>query len=376
MRFNLLLISIVLLLTAACARQIETKIKAESPDTQNYTHEVIVTDLVSPWSIAFLPQGGMLITEKSGELILFKDDTKTNIQGVPDVHLNGQGGLMDIELHPNYAENGWIYISYSSRKGEGKGSNTAIIRAKLANDTLIEIEELYKGTPNTTRGVHYGSRITFDNQGYLFFSIGDRGSRDTNPQDITLDGGKIYRIHDDGRIPDDNPFIDQENGKKAIYSYGHRNPQGMTKHPETGEIWSHEHGPKGGDEINIIHKGKNYGWPVITYGINYSGTTITDKTNQVGMEQPLFYWVPSIAPSGMAFLDSDIYPDWQGSLLVGSLKFACIERITLIDNQVTAREKILENLGRVRSIKIGPEGYIYAGVEGLGVVMVLPKTTE
>ncbi len=194
-----------------------------------------------------------------------------------------------------------------------------------------------------------------------------------NPQDITRDGGKIYRIHDDGRIPNDNPFVGKSGSKTAIYSYGHRNPQGLAKHPETGKIWEHEHGPRGGDEINIVQIGKNYGWPVITYGINYSGTKITDETSRPGMEQPLYQWTPSIAPSGMTFVTSDKYPKWKGNLLVGSLSFQDLERLELKNNKVTYREKLLDGMGRVRNVRQGPDGFIYVGIEGKGIYRLVPK---
>lgn len=265
------------------------------------------------------------------------------------------------------------YLTYALADGQGSGGNTALMRAKIDNNTLVSHELLYKATPNTTKGVHFGSRITFDNDGYLYFSIGDRGDHDLNPQDLSRDGGKIYRLHDDGQIPVDNPFFNTSDAKKAVYSYGHRNPQGMIKHPETGAIWTHEHGPKGGDEINIIKKGKNYGWPIITYGINYSGTPITDVTEMEGMEQPLYYWVPSIAPSGMAFVTSSVYPQWKGSLLVGSLSFQYLERLEIKDNKVVSREKLLVDIGRVRNVVQGPDGYIYVAIEGTGIVKLVPK---
>ena len=247
------------------------------------------------------------------------------------------------------------------------------MRAKITNNKLTNKELLYKATPNSTKGQHFGSRIVFDNKGYLYFSIGERGERDINPQDITRDGGKIYRLNDDGSIPKDNPFYNTPNANKAIYSYGHRNPQGMKIHPDSGDLWTHEHGPKGGDEINIIKAGFNYGWPVITYGKNYSGTSITDNTSLPGMEQPLHYWVPSIAPSGMAFISSDIYGNWKGSLLVGSLKFNYVDKCTLKNNKIIKEERLLDGFGRVRSIEQGPDGYIYVGIENLGIVKLLPK---
>jgi glucose/arabinose dehydrogenase len=373
MKQTSILLTLLLATCLSCAQQIESEIKAESPSFKNYTTEIIVPDLSIPWGLAFLPDGSLLITEKSGELIHFKNGVKTTIEGIPEVYVRGQGGLMDLKLHPNYNENGWIYFSFASAEGEGDGGNTAIMRARLKDNTLIDKQLLYKASPNSKKGQHFGSRIEFDNAGYLYFSIGERGERDINPQDITRDCGKIYRLYDDGRIPDDNPFINTANAKKAIYSYGHRNPQGMTKNPETGEIWVHEHGPQGGDEINIIKKGKNYGWPVISYGINYDSTSFTDLTEKEGMEQPFFYWVPSIAPSGMTFVSSDKYPDWKGDLLVGSLKFNYLERLIIKNNEVIKREKLLEGIGRVRNVREGTDGYIYVGVEGKGIIKIIPN---
>lgn len=351
-----------------------SSIEATTPFNIDYTTEVVVPDLNIPWGMAFLPDGSMLITEKSGELIHFKNGKKTIISGLPEVYLRGQGGLLDIELHPEYSKNGWIYITHVSKDGDGDGGNTALIRAKLDGTKLTNVERLYKAGPNSKRGQHFGSRIAFDNDGYLYFSVGDRGNRDENPQDITRDCGKIYRLNDDGSIPKDNPFIDKKDAKTAIYSYGHRNPQGMAKHPETGEIWVNEHGPKGGDEINIVKKGKNFGWPVISYGINYSGTKFTEITAKEGMEQPLFYWVPSIAPSGMAFVNSKNYPSWKNSILVGSLKFEYLERLVIENNKVTKREKLLQDMGRVRNVIQAPDGFIYVAIENKGIVKIIPNT--
>ncbi|HLV14916.1 MAG TPA: PQQ-dependent sugar dehydrogenase [Xanthomarina sp.] len=345
--------------------------KKEKPSQDTY--QVVVSDLNIPWGFVFLPDNSMLITEKKGQLIHFKDGKRKLVSDLPEIELRGQGGFMDIELHPDYENNGWIYFSYSSPEGEGEGSNTAIMRAKLENNRLIDKEVLYKANPNSTRAEHFGSRIIFDNNGYLFFSIGDRADKDSNPQDLTRDCGKIYRLHDDGSIPTDNPFYNTPNAKQAIYSYGHRNPQGMKIHPETGEIWTHEHGPKGGDEINIIQAGKNYGWPKVSYGVNYIGTKISDYTELPGLESPLHYWVPSIAPSGMTFISSDKYPEWKGNLLVGSLKFQYVNRCVLMNKKVVKEEKLLEGLGRVRSLAQGPDGYIYVGIENLGIVKLLSE---
>jgi aldose sugar dehydrogenase len=339
----------------------------------NYDYEVVVPDLQIAWGMAFLPDGSMLITEKSGELIHFKNNKKQQIKGAPEVYLRGQGGFLDVALHPDFENTGWIYFTYASSEGEGEGGNTALMRAKLQNNELVEKEVLYKATPNTTKGQHFGSRISFDKEGHLFFSIGDRGNRDENPQSVNRDGGKVYRLNLDGSIPSDNPFVGQPEAKEAVYSYGHRNPQGMIFNPETSEIWVHEHGPQGGDEINAVEKGANYGWPKATFGINYDSTPITETTAGPDYKDALYYWLPSIAPSGFEFITSSKYPELQGDLLVGSLKFQYIEHLTLDGSTVTAREKILENVGRVRNIVQGPEGDIYASVEGKGIVKIVPK---
>jgi aldose sugar dehydrogenase len=338
---------------------------------QNFKTETIVENIGIPWGMVFLPDGDMLITLKAGKLFRFsKGKLSSPIGGVPAVNDRGQGGLLDIFLHPNYQENGWIYISYSAPAENGRGSNTAVMRAKLENNTLIDQQVIYKAEPDLTTNHHYGSRFAFDKNGYLFFSVGDRGKMD-DAQDLSKHNGKIHRIHDDGSIPDDNPFVNRANAIPSIYSYGHRNPQGLVIHPETGELWSHEHGPKGGDEINIVEAGKNYGWPVISYGINYDGSILTTEQAREGMEQPLLYWTPSIAPCGMAFVSGDKYPGWKGNLLVGSLSFKYLERLEISSGKVTKQVKLLEDIGRVRNVILGPDGYIYVSVEGPGRILKL-----
>jgi len=342
-------------------------------DESNYEMELIFEDENIIWSIEFFEDNSILAAVKSGKLFHYINGEKIEIGGLPEIYLRGQGGLMDIVLHPDFKENNWLYFSYASEDTGEKGGNTTISRAKLINNNLVDLEVLYKASPNTRKVQHFGGRLTFDNENYLYFSVGDRGNRDVYPQDINLDGGKIYRINDDGSIPSDNPFFNNPNAKKAIYSYGHRNPQGMFKHPITGKIWTNEHGPRGGDEINIIKKGENYGWPKITYGINYSGTTITKNKSLPKMEQPLYYWLPSIAPSSFEYISSDIYPNWKGSLLAGALVFKYIERISLKNDKVVYRSKIAENLGRPRDIKQGPDGFVYVSIEGKGIYKILPK---
>lgn len=334
----------------------------------------VVEDSGIPWGMTWLPKGDMLITMRGGDLRIVKDgklDDK-KIEGLPDIAVASQGGLLDIALHPDYETNGWIYMSYSKSKDKDSKS-TAIMRAKLNGYQLTDQQDIYVAEAYANKGQHFGSRLAFDDNGYLYFSIGDRGQRDLNPQDITRDAGKVYRIHDDGRIPADNPFVGEKDAKPAIYSYGHRNPQGMAKHPKTGDIWTHEHGPKGGDEVNIVKKGKNFGWPVISYGVNYSGTKFTEITEKSGMEQPRWQWTPSIAPSGMTFVTSDKYPEWQGKLLVGSMKFGYVVALSLDGNEVVEQEIAKDELTRVRNIQQGPDGYLYVGIDGKGIFKLVPE---
>lgn len=343
----------------------------ETPDQSKFSTITIVDGIDIPWGMDFITENDLLVTEKKGVLYRVKNGEKSEISGLPEIYQRGQGGLLDVALHPDFDNNKVIYFTAGVHIEGDKGGNTALYCGELNANELSNVKLLYKGTPNTKKGQHWGSRIVFDDQGHLFFGIGDRGNRDVNPQDLKRDGGKIYRLNLDGSIPEDNPFVQEDEALNAVFTYGHRNPQGMTIHPKTGEIWENEHGPKGGDEINILRKGKNYGWPVITYGINYSGTSITDKKSMPGMEQPFYYWVPSIAPSGMAFSTSGVYRKWKGNLFVGSLKFKYLERLIIKRGKVVKREKILNDIGRVRNVKEGPDGYLYLGVEGKGILKVI-----
>jgi len=361
----------ILMLTTSSSHAFYDKNMAVASSSELYQANVVTEGIKVPWGMAQLNHHDILVTDRSGQLRLVRDGKlqAQEISGLPEIDARGQGGLLDVVLHPQFEQNNWIYITYSSPEGKGSGSNTALMRAEL-NLKAMRLENqtvLYKGEDNTTKGQHFGSRIVFDDHGYVYFSIGDRGARDVKPQSLALDGGKIYRLHEDGRIPTDNPFVDSAKfpeAKAATYSYGHRNPQGLAKHPLTGDIWSHEHGPRGGDEVNLIQAGVNYGWPVISYGINYSGTSFTDLTEKEGMAQPLHYWTPSIAPSGMVFVTSDKYPQWQGKLLVGSLKFDYLVLLDVADNKVTNQAAILKGVGRVRSLMQGKDGYLYVGVDG------------
>ncbi|MDG1940801.1 MAG: PQQ-dependent sugar dehydrogenase [Flavobacteriaceae bacterium] len=370
-RFLKSLMICVFSLTSCISQENPPEVK--TPDQTKFITETVVDGIDIPWGMDFISENEILVTEKKGTLYRVTNGEKAEVSGLPEIYKRGQGGLLDVALHPDYKNNKIIFFTAGVHIEGDEGGNTALYCGELNENSLSNIKLLYKGNPNTKKGQHWGSRIVFDNKGHLFFGIGDRGNRDANPQDLNRDGGKIYRLNLDGSIPEDNPFADQEGALKAVYSYGHRNPQGMTVHPETGEIWENEHGPKGGDEINIIQKGKNYGWPVITYGINYSGTSITDKTSMPGMEQPFYYWVPSIAPSGMAFSSSNVYKRWKGNLFVGSLKFKYLERLVIKRGKVVKREKILNDVGRVRNVKEGPDGYLYLGVEGKGILKLVQQ---
>lgn len=370
---SILLVGLFFILSHVSCAQKENTPPIKTPSELTYTTELVVPDVEVPWGMVFMPNGSLLYTEKEGKLIRFQYGKKHEISGLPETYVRGQGGLMGIALHPDFEQNKRIYFSMATANADKSGGNTALYSATLLGNSLQDVLLLYKAVPDTKKGVHFGSRIVFDAAGYLYFSIGDRGQRDVNPQDITRDNGKIYRLHDDGSIPTDNPFVGVANAKEAIFSYGHRNPQGLVIQPETGALWEHEHGPKGGDEINIIEAGKNYGWPKITYGKNYSGTSITKNRSLPGMEQPFYYWVPSIAASGMAFVTGNKYPDWKGDLLVGSLKKTYLERLHIRNNKVVVREKIADGIGRVRDVIIGPYGFIYLAVEFEGIYRIKPN---
>lgn len=336
--------------------------------------DTIAGDMQSPWGFTQLPDGNFLVTDVSGVLYLVDQHrNKTVIKNTPPVLAEGQGGLLDIELHPGYANNGWVYISYSKFKKEGGSTmtTTAIMRGKIKDQVFTDQQEIFEAQPYTSTRHHYGSRIIFDDKGFLFFSVGERGREKAFPQNTTTDNGKIHRLHDDGTTPEDNPFVSDAKNRGSIYSYGHRNPQGLVFDKRTGIIWEHEHGPRGGDEINIIRKGANYGWPIITYGINYDGTPITDITKKEGMEQPGIEWTPSIAPSGMAIVTGDRYPAWKGDIMSGSLRFMYLNRCVMNNNKVIRQEKLLPGIGRVRTVKMGNDGYLYVSVERPGLVFRL-----
>lgn len=332
--------------------------------------DTLADGLENPWGITWLPDGRALVTERGGEILVVENDAYEGrkLQGFPEVYVNGQSGILDIQTHPNYENNGWFYVTYA-KPGDGGGSTT-LIRFKVDGDQIIELEELYQTLPLSTRGVHFGSRIIFDNDGYLYFSTGDRGVME-NAQKLDNDMGKVHRLHDDGRIPDDNPFVDTPGAKPSIWSYGHRNVQGMVYDRANNIIYTTEHGPRGGDELNIVEKGKNYGWPIITYGIDYSGAIISDLTEKEGLEQPIHYWTPSIAACGLLFYTGDKYPAWEGNLFSGALALTHVARVEVSNGKYVHEEKLLEGIGRVRQVAQSPDGYIYVLTEGPGMLLKL-----
>ena len=333
--------------------------------------EAVLEDLNRPWSIAFLPDGGALITEKNGALRLFKGGKLADpIDGIPKVWAKGQGGLLEVALHPEYEKNGWVYLTFSESGGAVDSKEvgmTKVVRGQIVGNTWKHQEVLFEVPVEDHRAAapHFGSRIAFQD-GYLFFSVGDRGAQH-QAQDLTKPNGKIHRLHDDGRVPKDNPFVDSE--YPSIWSFGNRNPQGLDFHPETGELWESEHGPRGGDEINVIDGGNNYGWPTITYGMHYNGKPITELTEKEGMEQPKHYWTPSIAVCGIDFYEGDRFPNWKNNLLVGGLASQELHRLEVEDGVVVKDEIILHNAGRIRDVASGPDGNIYLVIDNPGKIL-------
>lgn len=322
---------------------------------------VIKSQLNNPWGMVFLPDSSLLVTLKKGELLKLSPDFKkvVEVSGVPKVFNRGQGGLLDVALDPEYSKNSNIYLSFSEPSSMGI-AGTAVAKAKLVNNKLENLKVIWRQKPKVAGSGHWGSRLVFAKDKTLFITTGERYSYKEKAQELNNHLGKVIRINRDGSTPSDNPFVGQKNKLEDIWSYGHRNLQGAFLHPETSELWTHEHGPKGGDEINITKAGKNYGWPVITYGIGYMGEKIGIGTKKKGMEQPLHYWVPSIAPSGMIYYTGDVFPEWKGNLFIGSLKYQYLNRVVIKNNKVVKEEKLLETYKeRIRDVEQGPDGSIY-----------------
>ena len=345
--------------------------KTQEDQEKNYKLEVIVTGLDIPWALAFLPNGDHLITEKEGRILWHKKTDPpqkvTEVQGVPEVYDGGQGGLMDLVLHPEFKTKPWVYLTYSISKNGKK--TTRVSRALWNNGVLTNLQVLFTAEPWFRRSLHFGSRLVFDSKGYMFFTVGDRGNRDL-AQILSTHNGKIMRLHTDGRVPQDNPFSSHKNAMKEIWSYGHRNPQGLVFKGE--ELWTHEHGPRGGDEINFIQKGKNYGWPIVTYGKEYIGGSIGEGFTKKGMEDPKKYYIPSIAPCGMAYYQGNLFPKWQNSFFIGSLVLRHLNRVSV--ENFSEEERLFQQLNkRVRDVRVGPDGFIYFSVENGAIYRITPK---
>ena len=362
-------------------------IKAEDSD---WDTRIVKTEKVSfqvetyadgfeiPWGMAFLPDNRMMVTDRIGDLWIVEKDGKDKVKvsgEIPNVRSKGQGGMLDVAVHPDFNTNSYIYLSYSDYS-ENK-SHTSLIRAKLVNNSLVNSQIIFRPEEKffNKRSLHFGSRIIFDDKGFIFFCIGDRGDRDL-AQNLDMPNGKIYRIRDDGTVPIDNPFYYTKGAIKSIWSYGHRNPQGLAIHPSTRQLWEAEHGPRGGDEVNIILRGHNYGWPVITYGKNYSGTIISKLTHHEGMDQPVFHWTPSIAVCGIAFYDGSQFPEWKNNLLATSLKYERLHRVELDGMNMVKDEIIFEAESRVRDVEVGPDGIIYVALEDPGRIVKLTRYSK
>ncbi|WP_410499738.1 PQQ-dependent sugar dehydrogenase [Chitinibacter sp. S2-10] len=345
------------LISTAAAVEIES-------ERHDFRVKVLTRGLAHPWSLAFLPDGRMLVTERAGRLRVVSAGGELDprpVAGVPEVVAAGQGGLLDVALHPDFARNRWVYLSYAGR--DGAGVATQVVRGKWVSDEtdkkghrLTNLQSIYRQRPASNTAVHFGSRLVFDRDGMLLITQGDRGdmARAQRADDLA---GKVIRLHDDGRYP----AIVKQDFLPGVYSYGHRNMQGAALHPATYELWSTEHGPQGGDELNIVRAGGNYGWPVITYGVNYGiGTRIGEGVAKAGMVQPVYQWTPSIAPSGLAFYRGKAFKNWQGNLLLGALKYQMLVRLELDGNRVVHEERLLKDLfGRIRDVRVGPDGLVY-----------------
>ncbi len=353
---NSLAVAVAIIVSATASAQMTV-------DTDHYrlTLTTVADGLTHPWGIAFLPDGEFLVTERSGALRLvgLNGDVSEPVAGTPEVAASGQGGLLDVALDPGFTENKLIYLSFSEPGAGGAGTSVARGQLDITGLRLKEVSVIFRQTPKTSTTRHYGSRLVFARDGTLFITTGDRGERD-RVQDFSINRGQVIRINTDGSVPDDNPFIGKQGYRPEVWSLGHRNPQGAALNPQTGDLWTVEHGARGGDEVNIPKAGRNYGWPVISYGKHYSGDPIGIGTAAPGYEQPVYYWDPSIAPSGMTFYSGDMFPAWTGSVFVGALKDRLVSRLELEGDKVVAEEQFLQELGeRIRAIAEGPDGFLY-----------------
>ena len=359
-----------LFISFSCAQKDTTIVE---PSKEIYDIELIHPTKNIPWSLEFIDEKTIIYTEKQGKMYIVSDGNVSEVKGLPSIYERGQGGLMDIDIHPNFKENKLIFLSYASGDRE-KGGNTSIARAKLINNELINLKVIYKGEENTTRGQHFGSRIEIDNDGFLYFTIGDRGNRDVNPQDLTKDGGKVYRINIDGSIPDDNPFINDSNVKKAIYSYGHRNPQGLTIFKD--QVLSTEHGPFGGDEFNNVYQGSDYGWPSSAYGFTYSLENIYELDHEATFVEPIYFFTPSIGISELLVYSGDEFPRWEEFVFVSSLKDMTIYTLKLNrsqDNVIHVGKFYVDQ--RVRDMAVSDDGRLVLAGD-LGSLIIASRTEK
>lgn len=353
-------------------------------DRHDYRVVTVAEGFERPWSMAFLPGGDILVTEKPGSLRMIRDGVLLDeaIAGTPEVFTEGQGGLLDVVLHPDYASNGYIYLSLARPLADG-ASTTAVVRGRLDGMTFVDQEDIFQAVSDG-RG-HYGSRLAFDDEGHLFITVGDRqappsGDLEAHPaQDLASHQGVVVRLNDDGSIPEDNPFVDTDGALPEIWSYGHRNPQGLVFDAETGNVWITEHGPEGGDELNLLEPGLNYGWPVVGLGVQYGGEAIHARSRTEGMTDPLKVWVPSTGVSGLAIYTGDAFPQWQGLFLAGGLSGTRLDLVGIEDDEVVFEDILLRNRGRVRDVRIGPDGFIYVALdnrEGTSPVLRLEPVTR
>lgn len=368
---------------AAAVLSLGSLARAQPPGPPGETFEVVTVaeGLRNPWSMAFLPNGDMLVTERGGQLRIIRDGSllPDPVPGVPPVRAQGQGGLQDVVLHPDFESNRLLYLSYAKPNADGSLGTTGLSRARFENDRLHDVEEIFEAKAWADTPGHFGARIAFDSEGYLYMSVGDRmaglSMEGMDPdleghpsQDLSNHQGTIVRLNDDGSVPDDNPFVGRAGALPEIWSYGHRNPQGLAFNPETGDLWSNEHGPQGGDELNVIRRGANYGWPVIGYGANYVvGTEIHASRYHEGMEQPQAFWVPSIGISGLVFYQGDQFPNWKGNAFVGGMSgnYQRLVRISLSGQTVINREPLLVGAYRIRDVREGPDGFLYLAIDNI-----------
>ncbi|MEK6782207.1 MAG: PQQ-dependent sugar dehydrogenase [Bacteroidota bacterium] len=369
-----IVIFILICLIASCNTRQKGFFIIESEGTKLKV-ETVTDSITIPFGMDFLPDGRLLVTDRAiGNMVVVNTETgeKELLQGVPGVVGQGDGGLLDILVHPDYATNGWIYFSYS--KGDTTSNTMVVDRAKLDGLKLVQRETLFTALPYYKKPLHHGSRLVLKD-GYLFIAMGEKTDLKDSAQRLNNHLGKVLRIKEDGQLPKDNPYVDAPNAKPEVWSYGHRNPNGLALNPATGELWEHEHGPMGGDEVNIIRPTVNYGWPVITYGLNYDSTLVGEGiTEKEGMEQPVYYYKPSIAPSGMQFYSSDVIPIWKGNLFIGAMALKHLNRLVIENNKVIKEERLLTDKSwRVRSVKQGPDGYLYIGVDGGKILRIMPN---